>query len=172
MVLQACRPAAPPVSVSNSPVLPNDRSRPRTKPLGDMSWTDAANRTQKLADLRGKAVILDFWATNCPPCVEEIPHLMALQSKYGVDNIVLIGLHVGDDEDRARVPKFISDHYINYPIAYPDDDLSRFIFAERDDIPQTAVFDRKGTLITKTIGYGRGPQIQLDDAIERAVASQ
>ena len=61
---------------------------------------------------------------------------------------------------------------IDYPIAFPEDDLSRFIFAERDDIPQTAVFDRKGRMIAKIVGFSPEIQKELDAAVEQAVRSE
>lgn len=137
-----------------------------------MGWTNDAGGTQKLGDLQGKAVILDFWATNCPPCVAEIPHLMALQTKYGAENLAVIGLHVGDPEDKAKVPEFLRVHGVTYPIGFPDKELVRYIFATRDDIPQTAIFDRNGTLVSKTIGFGPGPQQDLDAAVDQAVRTQ
>lgn len=163
-----CRPAAPPVSVSNQPTT---SGRP-LKPLSEMSWTDSDNRVQKLSDLAGKVVILDFWATYCPPCKEEIPHLNALIAKYGADNLHIVGLNVGGDEDRGKIPNFVASTKIDYPIAFPEDELTRFIFAERDDIPQTAVFDRKGKMITKIVGFSPQIQKQLDAAVEQALSKE
>lgn len=172
-----CRPAAPPVSVSNRPVTTDDRPTtnlpmPPTKPLAEMSWTDADGHVQKLSDLGGKAVILDFWATYCPPCRQEIPHLNSLIAKHGKDNLEIVGLNVGGDDDRPEIPQFIAKTKIDYPIAFPEAELTRFIFATRDDIPQTAVFDRKGTMITKIIGFGPDIQNELDAAVEQAVKSE
>ena len=163
-----CRPAAPPVSVSNQPITSSERP---LKPLSEMSWTDAESRVQKLSDLAGKVVILDFWATYCGPCKEEIPHLNSLLAKYGTENLRIVGLNVGGEEDRAEIPKFVQTTKIDYPIATPEDELSRFIFAQNDAIPQTAVFDRKGTMVTKIIGFSAKIQKDLDAAVEQAIKS-
>ncbi|MCU1288971.1 MAG: alkyl hydroperoxide reductase/Thiol specific antioxidant/Mal allergen [Acidobacteria bacterium] len=148
---------------------------PPSKPLGEMTWTtfdgntnaDAAD--QKLKDLQGKVVILDFWATYCPPCLEEIPHLKELQQKHGKENLEIIGLHVGGEEDRPLVPTFVERLKIDYPLATPEDALTNFIFGTRNDIPQTAVFDRKGVLVEKFIGFDPAVKTRLDDAVERAL---
>ncbi|MBK8466721.1 MAG: TlpA family protein disulfide reductase [Chloracidobacterium sp.] len=142
------------------------------KPLSEMSWTDAEQRVQKLSDLKGKAVILDFWATNCPPCRAEIPHLNSLIAKYGPENLQVRGLHVGDSQDRKEIPKFVAETRLDYPIAFPEDDLTNFIFAARTDIPQTAVFDRQGTMIAKIVGFSPSIQKELDAAVEKAVGTQ
>jgi thiol-disulfide isomerase/thioredoxin len=163
-----CRPAAPPVSVSNKTV--QFEAPPPAKPFGEMSWTSDDGTVQKLGELRGKVVILDFWATFCPPCIEEIPHLNSLIAKHGKDNLVVIGLNVGGAEDKPKIPSFTAKTKLDYPIAYPESDLTRYIFATRDDIPQTAVFDRNGALVTKIIGFNPAIQRELDAAVEQAVA--
>lgn len=173
----ACRPAATPVSVSNRPVSINDRPTtnlpiPPAKPFGEMSWVTDDDRVQKLGDLNGKAVILDFWATYCEPCKREIPHLNSLIAKYGADNLHIVGLNVGGEEDRPKIPNFVATTEINYPIAFPDGDLTSFIFATQSDIPQTAVFDRRGVLVRKIVGFNESIQKELDDAVEQAVKSQ
>jgi len=134
-----------------------------------MSWTDSNEKVQKLSDLKGKAVILDFWATYCEPCKREIPHLNSLLAKHGNENLHVVGLNVGGAEDRPKIPTFIQQTAIDYPIAFPEDDLTRFIFATRDDIPQTAVFDRKGVMVKKIIGFSPAIQEELDAAVETAL---
>ena len=106
-----------------------------------------------------------------PPCKEEIPHLNSLLAKYGSENLQIVGLNVGGDEDRGAIPKFTATTKIDYPIAFPEDELSRFIFTESDVIPQTAVFDRKGKLITKIAGFSPAIQKDLDAAVEQALKS-
>ena len=180
--LGGCQRAAAPVAVSNQPVSINDRpttsdsrgaseERPPvpSKPFAEMGWTDDKDRVQKLGDLKGKAVILDFWATFCIPCRKEIPHLNSLIAKYGGDNLQIVGLNVGGEDDLPEIPKFIKTTQMDYPIAFPDDELTRVIFGERDDIPQTAVFDRNGRMLTKFIGYSPEVEKRLDEVVDKAV---
>ena len=141
LVVAGCRPAAAPVSVGNTPVSVNgvparDAQSQPLKPVAEMSWTGFEGNVQKLKDLKGKVVILDFWATYCAPCIEEIPHLMELQARHGADNLHIVGLHVGGDEDRPKVPEFVERLKITYPLAYPEDALTAYIFGQ-----QTGVFE-------------------------------
>ncbi|MGB4990250.1 MAG: TlpA disulfide reductase family protein [Pyrinomonadaceae bacterium] len=171
--LLACTPAAAPVAVSNEPASINDRpttnmpSQP-SKPLAEMSWTDADDRVHKLSDLKGKAVILDFWATYCEPCKREIPHLNSLLAQYGADNLHVVGLNVGGEEDAPKIPDFVKATKMDYGLAFPEDDLTRYIFAERSDIPQTLVIDRNGNIVKKIIGFSPVIQKELDAAVELA----
>jgi thiol-disulfide isomerase/thioredoxin len=170
----ACKPAAAPISVSNKPASINNIPQtnmpvPPSKPLGEMSWTslDGAN-VQKLKELQGKVVVLDFWATYCPPCLEEIPHLNELKNKYGAD-LQIVGLHVGGEEDEARVPEFVERLKINYDLAYPEDALSNALMGTDNAIPQTFVFDRNGKLTKKIVGFDNIIKADLDAAIEQAI---
>ena len=169
----ACRPAAAPVSVSNKPVSVNSIPQtnvplPPSKPLGEMSWTTLDGKEQKLRDLQGKVVVLDFWATYCPPCLEEIPHLNELQTKYGAENVQIIGLNVGGEDDRPKISAFAERLKINYVLATPEDALMQFVFATQDEIPQTAVFDRSGKLIQKFVGYDLTVKNRLDKTVEES----
>ena len=172
ILISACG-AAPPVSVGNKPVSINDQplrdapSRP-LKPIGEMNWTTFEGPVQKLKDFQGKVVILDFWATYCPPCIEEIPHLKELKKKYG-DDLVLIGLHVGGEEDRPKVPEFVQRLGIDYPLATPEDSLTSFIFGQESAIPQTAIFDRSGKLVKKIVGFSPEIKVQLDEAVAATI---
>jgi len=179
----ACRPAAAPVSISNKPVSVNDvpltnQPPPPTKPVEEMTWamldgkTNQEGNISKLKDFQGKVVILDFWATYCPPCIEEIPHLKALQAKYGKENLEVVGLHVGGEEDRPKVPAFVKRLKIDYTLAVPEEELTRFIFGGKTDIPQTAIFDRSGKLVRKIIGFDAQIKKDLDTAVEQAVNSK
>ena len=172
----ACRPAAAPVSVGTKPVSVNgvpakDAPAQPMKPVAEMSWTNFDGKIQKVKDLEGKVVLLDFWATYCAPCIEEIPHLMDLQAKYGTD-LQVIGLHVGGDEDKPKVPAFVERLKITYPLAYPEDALTAYVFGQQSAIPQTAVFDRSGKLVKKITGFGPVIKTELDKAVAEAISNK
>jgi thiol-disulfide isomerase/thioredoxin len=173
LISVSCRPAAAPVAVGNKPVSVNDvplkdaQARP-TKPIHEMSWTGFDGNIQKLKDHRGKAVILDFWATYCKPCIDMIPHLKSLQAQYGSD-LVVVGLHVGGEEDRPKVPEFVDRLKIDYTLAYPEEALTAFVFGQDTAIPQTAIFDREGRMVRRLTGFSEAIRVQVDEAVEKAV---
>ena len=142
------------------------------KPVEELSWKVFDGKEEKIGDLKGKVIVLDFWATYCPPCIEEIPHLRSLQAKYGERGFQVIGLHVGGEEDRPRVPAFKNRLEIDYPLATPEDALVYQLLGDDSRIPQTLVFDRSGKLVEHLVSYDAGIKKQLDAAVEKAINSE
>ncbi len=174
LTIYSCRPAAAPVAVSNVPRMQNGIPRtnlpmPPTKPLADLSWVTTDGQPATFGSLKGKVVILDFWGTYCPPCRDEIPHLNELQAKYGTEKLQVIGLNVGGDEDKPKIPAFVKEFKITYPIAFPEDAMLQFVCGDDDRIPQTAVFDPDGKMVTKIVGFDASVKKQLDAAVETAL---
>lgn len=168
----ACRPAAAPVSVSNKPISINNIPQtnlplPPTKNIENLGWTLFDGQPQKVGDYKGKVLVLDFWATYCPPCIEGIPHLVELQNKYA--DLKVVGLHVGGEEDAPRVPAFKEKLKINYDLAYPENELNAVLLGNDNAIPQTFVFDRNGKLIERFVGYDDKVKNDLDRAITQAL---
>ena len=142
---------------------------PPSKPLEKLGWILFKGGDKKLMeDYKGKALILDFWATYCAPCIEGIPHLKKLNEKYG-DDLTVIGLHVGGEDDRPRVPPFEEKLQIDYPIATPEDELTYTLLGNDSRIPQTLVFDREGKLVEKFVSFDENISKQIDKAVEKAV---
>ena len=168
----ACRPAAAPVSVSNRPISINNIPQtnlplPPSRNVENLGWTLFDGQAQTLGEYKGKVVVLDFWATYCPPCLEEIPHLVELQNKYA--DLKVIGLHVGGEEDVREVPAFVERLKINYVLAYPEDELSNILLGNDNAIPQTFVFDRNGKLLERFVGYDIKVKKDLDRVITQAL---
>jgi len=136
------------------------------------SWTLLDGRRGGLEDFRGQVVVLDFYATYCPPCLEEVPHLVSLQRRYGPQGFKIVGLNVGGAEDQAKVPEFVRRFGIQYELANPDDETVDFFLAGNSSIPQTFVFDRQGQLVQHFVGYDRAIASQLERAIETALGAK
>ncbi len=175
LLVLSCRPAAAPVAISNQPIVngvpQTNVPLPPRKPVNEMTWVTTDGQTAAFGSLAGKVVILDFWATYCPPCRDEIPHLNQIQAKYGTEKLQVIGLNVGGEDDRPKIPDFAKRYSISYPIAFPEDDLLEFVSGNDDRIPQTAVFDRNGKMITKIVGFDDNVKRQLDAAVETALSN-
>jgi thiol-disulfide isomerase/thioredoxin len=135
------------------------------------SWTLDNNQRAALSDYKGKVVVLDFYATWCEPCRAETPHLVRLQNEYGPKGFQVIGLNVGGDEDRYQVPAYAREFNIQYPLAYPDDDLVTKYLSDNENIPQSFVFDRNGNLLKRFVGYSSRSGMELDTVIKTAVES-
>jgi thiol-disulfide isomerase/thioredoxin len=129
-------------------------------------------RRAKLDDFRGQAVVLDFYATYCPPCLEEIPHLVTLQRRYGNEGLKVIGLNVGGEEDQAKVPAFVQRFSIQYSLGNPDWEFVDTMFSGNSSIPQTMVYDREGRLVKHFTGYDPEVARQLEQAIQTALATK
>lgn len=112
---------------------------------------DVAGRPVKLADFKGKVVLLNFWATWCVPCRAEIPELVDLQSAYGNDGLQVIGVSVDDPADKIR--PFVDKYKINYPVlqALGNDGILD-TYGPMVVVPWTIVIGRDGTICTKHVG--------------------
>ena len=81
----------------------------------DFELTSLDGKRVKLSDFRGKAVLLNFWATWCSPCKVEMPWFVDLQKKYGNDGLVVVGVAM-DDTDTPKIAEFASEMGVNYPV--------------------------------------------------------
>ena len=107
------------------------------------------DREISLDSFRGKVVIVNFWATWCPPCRAEIPDLIALQQKYR-DQLQIIG--ISEDEDGPPVvKKFIAAHGMNYPVAMTSPEFEK-LFPGIAALPTSFIIDREGRIVQKHVG--------------------
>ena len=108
-------------------------------------------RDVSAADFAGKVLVIDFWATWCPPCRAEIPGFVELQKKYEKDGLVIVGISV-DQGGVELVKKFIAQNKINYSIVMADDKVAD-TFGGIEGIPTTFVIDRTGKIQLKEVGF-------------------
>lgn len=116
----------------------------------DFALTDGDGETVRLSDYKGKVVLVDFWATWCPPCRKEIPGFVQLKDKYGSEGVEIIGVAVSDEW--PNVEQFSKAYKINYPVVMGDQETVRS-YGNFTGIPTTFVIDREGVIRKKHTGY-------------------
>ena len=121
----------------------NDRKRAST----DFSLKDLTGREWKLSDLHGKVVLVNFWATWCPPCRKELPDLDALYAKFKDRGLVVLAI---SDEEQSKVEPFLKQHDFKFPFLLDPGRVVSKIFAPRE-VPKSYVFDRDGKLVATAI---------------------
>ena len=111
---------------------------------------DLAGKPTRLSDLRGRVVVLNFWASWCPPCVEETPALNHLEKYIASRNAMVLGVSI--DDDPAAYQKFLQDQKVGF-ITYSDPSMKKI---EHDYgtsmIPETYIIDPRGIIRRKFIG--------------------
>ena len=103
----------------------------------------------KLSDHKGKIVIIDFWATWCPPCRRGIPDLVDIQKKYE-EEVLIIGISL-DNETKPDVVPFIKQYKINYPVAYGNMEVVA-AFGNIQAIPTSFIVDQSGQIVDTHVG--------------------
>jgi cytochrome c biogenesis protein CcmG/thiol:disulfide interchange protein DsbE len=107
-------------------------------------------KTVKLSDYKGKIVIIDFWATWCPPCRKGIPDLVAIQKEFK-KSVVVIGISLDGDKTIKDVPDFVKNYKINYPVVYGNDQVT-IDYGGIRSIPTSFIVDKKGNVVDSHIG--------------------
>ena len=129
--------------------------------LPEFSVTDLQGHPLSSAELRGKVVLIDFWATWCQPCKKEMPGYQKLVDKYGSRGFVVIGFKFDTMPDTEDPLQFVNGIGVHYPLAVATDDLKRK-FGGIEGLPTTMLYDRQGVLRTKVIGF------EYTDTLEQA----
>lgn len=125
-----------PVITVSSSVLQQETIAPR------FALKDVNGRTVRLSDYRGKVVLINFWATWCPPCRAEMPDLIRLQRQHGKDGLQIIGVTY-PPEKKARVRRFARSLKVNYPIILGTPEF-KARFSSEETLPLTVVINRDG----------------------------
>lgn len=112
---------------------------------------DVEGKPVSSAQFRGKVVILDFWATWCPPCQAEIPGFVDLQKTYGEKGLVIVGVSL-DRTGPAAVKEFMQRFHMNYPVVMGDRTIVE-AFGGIEGLPTAFIIDREGRLVKMHVGY-------------------
>lgn len=120
--------------------------------LPDFSVKDLQGHDISSADLRGKVVLIDFWATWCQPCKKEMPGYQEFMDRYGPRGFAVVGLKFDTMPDPEEPIRFAREIGVRYPLAVASDDL-KIKFGGIEGLPTTLLYDRQGMLRKKVIGF-------------------
>jgi len=180
----ACDSAAPPRAIGDSANSASAQREQKPVPGRDQQAIESAGNVPimklnggsfKLSDFRGKVLVVDFWATYCPPCVRQVPRLAELSRKYRDKGLEVIGLTSDDKADQKQVVEFLKKAGADYTVGYDNQWLSSaFLKGTEDDtgqppIPQLFVISREGRVVDHFIG--EDPQRGIQD-VEQSVIQQ
>ena len=130
-------------------------------PAPDFTLPNVAGRSVSLSDFKGKVVLLDFWATYCLPCLEELPDLKALYRKYESKGFTLVGVSM-DYAGTEVVAPFVNEYAVPYPILISDgESVEGYWFL---GLPAAFLIDREGNVVKKYLGYKFPEQLDKDVA--------
>ena len=135
----------------------------------DIKLKDLSGIEQSLSSLKGRIVILNFWATYCIPCRKEMPDLAAIQNEYAALGVQVIGASADEVEDRAKVLQFIKESRINFPVWIGATAADMIRFGLGAALPGTVVLDKDGR-VAKVIS-GVVNQADLKKQIEAMLAT-
>ncbi|HTR68134.1 MAG TPA: redoxin domain-containing protein [Terriglobales bacterium] len=134
------------------------------KAAPDFALQSTDGKTVHLSDFRGKAVLLNFWATWCEPCKIEMPWFAELQKQYGPEGLQVVGVSVDDDATADDLAKFAKDLGVNYPILLGKENVEN-AYGGVQFLPATLYIDREGKIVDKVFGLkGRG---EIEDGIKK-----
>ena len=154
--LAACnQPVASPAPTGKPPIVAGTIG----SSLPDFTVTDLQGHSLSPSDLRGKVVLVDFWATWCQPCKKEMPGYQKLVDRYGSRGFVAIGFKFDTMMDPEEPIQFAKKIGVRYPLAVATDEIKQK-FGGIQGLPTTMLYDRQGILRTKVIGFAYTDNIE------------
>lgn len=140
----------------------------RSMPAPDFTLESLDGKNMRLSDFRGKAVLLNFWATWCGPCKIEMPWFVELQQKYGTDGLQIVGVAM-DDSSKEDIAKFAKEMGVNYPVLLGKEAVGDE-YGGVPALPESFFIGRDGKIVDRIIGLkGKG---EIEDSIKKALNTQ
>ena len=143
-------------------------SKLQNQPAPDFSLNALDGKTLKLSDYRGKAVLLNFWATWCEPCKIEMPWFVDLQKKYGPQGLQVVGVAM-DDAPVKDISDFAQKMGVNYPILIGKEEVGTQ-YGGVQYLPSTFYISRDGKIVDRVFGLVSRSEIEAN--IQKALSTQ
>jgi len=136
-----------------------NKSERATDAASDFKLQDLEGKTVKLSEFKGKPVLLDFWATWCPPCRASIPGIEKLHKSYGGKGLVVLGISL-DQGGWDSVKDFVTESGITYTVLKGTDDVATKYNVRT--IPMLVIVDKEGKIYKRYLGFGDDDQLDKD----------
>jgi len=129
------------------------------KKPSDLTLRDLSGKKVQLRNYRGKIVVLNFWATSCGPCREEMPMLVEAAKTWAAKGVTFIAVSLDDDKTKNEIAAFIDRYHVEFPVwtGASSDDLDKLRMGE--GIPDTAFLDENGIVFSRVLGEIRRPEL-------------
>jgi len=152
----------------HSPVPAASAGKLQGQPAPDFTLQTLDGKTVKLSDFRGKAVLLNFWATWCEPCKVEMPWFVDFEKKYGSQGLQVLGVAM-DDASPAEVSAFAQKMGVNYPVLMGKEEVGAQ-YGGIDYLPSTFYISRDGKILDHV--FGLVSRSEIESNIHKALSEQ
>jgi peroxiredoxin len=129
----------------------------------------------RLSDYRGKKVVLiDFWATTCHPCLQEMPELVAIYHQYKDRGFEILAVATDDPDTRAQVSAEVRNKKMDFPVLLDDETTALDRYNPKGELPFAVLVDRRGSIVLRRASYQAGDEESMKSlraAIEQALAA-
>ena len=161
------------IKVNALKVLKVSETARNTEPVeAKLTLNDLSGVSQDLKTYNGRVVVVNFWATWCVPCKEEMPDLAAVQNDYAPLGVQVIGASADEEKDKAKVLKFVRDVKVNFPVWLNLTNAQMESFGIGKVLPATVIVNREGKIVWRKIGKIDAKELrdELDKLLEAKIA--
>ena len=135
-------------------------------PAANFTLKSGAGENIRLSEYRGQVVLINFWASWCGPCRQEMPHLDAIHRKYGPMGFTVFGVNV--EQDRSMADKVLRDIPVSFPILFDDNNHVSELYGV-DAMPATVLVDRNGEIRYMHRGYKPGYELEYEKQVKTLI---
>jgi thiol-disulfide isomerase/thioredoxin len=130
----------------------------------ELKLRDLSGNKVRLSDYRGKILVLNFWATWCGPCREEMPMLVEAEKTWAAKGATFIAVSLDDEKTQSNIPTFVARYHVAFPVwtGASSDELDKLHLGQ--GVPDTAFLDRDGVIVARVLGEIR--RCELDERLD------